>query len=49
MRTREEEQLKLVVRLLNMLRQAKGMPMLSCREELRKLRNVPEKKTDLIS
>ncbi len=49
MRTREEEQVKLVVQLLNMLRVAKGLPTLSCREELRKLQSVEEKKTDLIS
>ncbi len=49
MRVREEEQVKLVVRLLNMLRAAKGLPILSCREEIRKLQHFPEKKTDLIS
>ena len=37
MRTKELEQVKLIVRLLNMLRDAKGLNPLSVREEIHKL------------
>ena len=37
MRTKELEQVRLIVRLLNILREAKGMSRLSYTEEVRKL------------
>lgn len=37
MRRKELEQIKLIVKLLNMLREMKGLELLSCKEEIWKI------------